>query len=83
MACFKYGFSKFELGFNREQVLTWSVLITALASLGWVRTGFNIVCFKYGFSKFGLDFNREQVLTWSVLDTALASLGLVLIENRL
>ena len=34
MVCFKYGFSKFGLGFNREQFLTWSVLNTALASLG-------------------------------------------------
>ncbi len=36
MVCFKYGFSKFGFGFNREQVLTWSVLNTALASLGCV-----------------------------------------------
>jgi hypothetical protein len=36
MVCFKYGFSKFGFGFNREQVLTWSVLSTALASLGLV-----------------------------------------------
>ncbi len=66
MVCFKYGFSKFGLGFNREQVLTWSVLNTALASLGSVliENRFQHGLFKYGFSKFGLGFNREQVLTW-------------------
>ena len=34
MVCFKYGFRKFGFGFNREHVLTWSVLNTALASFG-------------------------------------------------
>jgi hypothetical protein len=36
MVCFKHGFNKFGFGFNTDQVLTWSVLNTALASLGWV-----------------------------------------------
>jgi hypothetical protein len=36
MVCFKYGFNKFGFGFDREHVLTGSVLNTALASLGWV-----------------------------------------------
>jgi hypothetical protein len=38
MVCFKYGFSKFGFGFNREQVLTWLVFKYGFSKFG---LGFN------------------------------------------